>query len=334
MIIGVTGLFASGKDSVAEYLISKGFVHYSLSDAIREELNKKNIPLTRENLQNVATQMRQAFGNAVFAEKVYLKLEDDKNYVITSIRHPDEVKVFLKKKEFHLVDVSAPMKIRFERIKARNRENDPKTLKAFQISEAKESGKTSNSQNIPAVRKMAKYVILNDRDIEILNKKIERFLKDVHKRPDWDEYFLDIMKSVGKRATCDRGRAGSVIVKNKQILTTGYVGAPAGLGHCDEDGHLFEQRLNEDGTTSKHCIRTTHAEQNAIVQAAKHGVPIDGATLYCKMVPCRDCAKMIINSGIKRVVAEKMYQKGGIAIKWFKEAGVKLEVINDETEKY
>lgn len=158
--------------------------------------------------------------------------------------------------------------------------------------------------------------------------------KEINIRPNWDEYFLEIMRTVGKRATCDRGRSGAIIVKDKQILTTGYVGAPAGLDHCDEVGHLFENRLNADGTTTTHCIRTTHAEQNAIVQAAKHGISINGATIYCTMVPCRDCTKSIISVGIKRVVAEKMYQKGDLSIEWFKQAGVKLDIISKEVQQY
>src|SRR3989338_8679899 len=102
-------------------------------------------------------------------------------------------------------------------------------------------------------------------------------------RPTWDEYFMEIAQAVARRATCDRGRSGCVIVRNKQILVTGYVGAPAGLPHCDEVGHQIKTVTHEDGHVSQHCMRTTHAEQNAIVQAAKLGVAIDKGILYCKM---------------------------------------------------
>ena len=123
-----------------------------------------------------------------------------------------------------------------------------------------------------------------------------------HKRPSWDEYFIEIMDAIAKRATCDRGRSGCVIAKDKRVVSTGYVGSPAGCSHCDEAGHEMHTVVQEDGTQSRHCIRTAHAEQNAIAQAARNGVATDGATLYCKMTPCYVCAKMIINSGIKRVV--------------------------------
>ena len=153
-------------------------------------------------------------------------------------------------------------------------------------------------------------------------------------RPSWDEYFMEIVDTVAKRATCDRGKSGAVIVKDKQILSTGYVGAPKGLPHCDDVGHLMMKYIDEDGKESMHCVRTTHAEQNAIVQAAKHGIAINGATIYCTMEPCLTCAKMIINAGIKRVVAKKRYHAAQMTRDFFKQAGVKLEVLQDEVMKY
>jgi dCMP deaminase len=153
-------------------------------------------------------------------------------------------------------------------------------------------------------------------------------------RPSWDEYFMEVASSIAKRATCDRGRSGCVIARDHQILATGYVGAPAGLPHCDEAGHEMRKVVREDGSISQHCVRTVHAEQNAICQAAKRGVPIDGATLYCRMTPCRTCAMMIINCGIERVVAERRYHAGAESEAMFREAGVLLEYVHDELEKY
>lgn len=155
-----------------------------------------------------------------------------------------------------------------------------------------------------------------------------------YKRPSWDEYFMNIVNEVGKRGTCDRGRAGCVIVRDNRILVTGYVGAPKGLSHCDEDGHILQEIINEDGTKSKHCIRTTHAELNAIIQAALHGVSTNGATMYIKMEPCFTCAKAIINAGIKRVVCEKRYHRANMSRKFFEDAGVELVVLNDAVEEY
>ena len=155
-----------------------------------------------------------------------------------------------------------------------------------------------------------------------------------HTRPSWDEYFINIMHAVGARATCDRGRTGCVLVKNKHIISTGYVGAPAGCVSCDEAGHEMDTVTHGDGTVSKHCIRTTHNEQNAIAQAARFGISTDGATLYCMMTPCYNCAKLIINAGIKRVVAEKDYHAGARSKELFKEAGVEYQLLNKETVTY
>jgi dCMP deaminase len=159
-------------------------------------------------------------------------------------------------------------------------------------------------------------------------------MTETYKRPSWDEYFIGIMHAVSARGTCDRGRVGCVIVRDKRLITTGYVGAPVGCKSCDEVGHDISTVIQDDGTTSKHCVRTAHAETNAIVQAAKIGVSTDGAILYCMMVPCQVCAKNIINAGIKRVVAEKDYHAGQRSKELFKEAGVQFELLNAETVTY
>lgn len=153
-------------------------------------------------------------------------------------------------------------------------------------------------------------------------------------RPSWDEYFMSLATIVGSRGTCDRGRAGCVIVKDKRILTTGYVGAPVGLPHCDEAGHEMHQATHENGEVHMHCVRTIHAEQNAVAQAAKMGVSIDGATIYCKMIPCYICAKILINAGIKRIVAQRDYHATKHSKKIFKEAKIDIHVFTNEMETY
>ena len=153
-------------------------------------------------------------------------------------------------------------------------------------------------------------------------------------RPSWDEYFMEILESVSKRSTCDRGRVGCVIVKDKQILVTGYAGAPTGLPHCDEVGHQLFKTVHEDGSMSEHCVRTVHGEQNAICQAAKKGVAIEGSTVYVRMTPCRTCAMLLINCGVKRVYCERKYHAGAESEEMLKIAGIKLEYKYDEEQKY
>ena len=158
--------------------------------------------------------------------------------------------------------------------------------------------------------------------------------QDKSVRPSWDEYFMEIARTVAKRATCDRGKSGCVIVRDRQILVSGYVGSPKGLPHCDEVGHLFKKVLHDDGSITNHCMRTVHAEQNAICQAAKLGISLNEATLYCKMTPCRTCAMLIINCGIRRVVCEKKYHAGTESEEMFRMAGVEVEFFDENIEKY
>jgi dCMP deaminase len=133
-------------------------------------------------------------------------------------------------------------------------------------------------------------------------------------RPSWDDYFMQITFEVAKRSTCPRAAVGAVIVRDKRILTTGYNGAPMGLPHCTEAGCLME---------SGHCVRTLHAEQNAIIQGALHGVDVSGSTMYVTHQPCLVCAKMAINAGIERVVYAGQYPDR-IACDFLNEAGVEL----------
>jgi len=136
-------------------------------------------------------------------------------------------------------------------------------------------------------------------------------------RPTVDQYFLDIAEAAAKRATCDRKHVGAVIAKDKETISTGYNGSPRGLPHCDDVGHLMKDVVGRES-----CVRTLHAESNAIDRAGKQA---EGATLYCTVTPCYECAKRIINAGIIRVVVgghyqsqntelvEDLFRKGGVA---------------------
>src|SRR3990167_7344217 len=119
------------------------------------------------------------------------------------------------------------------------------------------------------------------------------------KRADWDEYFMNIARVISSRSTCDRKFVGAVIVRDKTILSTGYNGSIRKLEHCNEAGHMME---------NDHCVATIHAEANAIIQAAKNGVCIDGATIYTTSSPCWPCFKLIANSGIRRICFGEFYR--------------------------
>lgn len=127
-----------------------------------------------------------------------------------------------------------------------------------------------------------------------------------YKRKSWDEYFLDIASLVSSRSTCLRRKVGAVLVKDNHILATGYNGAPRGLEHCLDRGCIREQNNIPSGERHEFC-RGIHAEQNAIIQAAVHGVSIEGSTLYCTNFPCSLCSKMIINAKVKKIIYVEGY---------------------------
>ncbi len=145
-------------------------------------------------------------------------------------------------------------------------------------------------------------------------------------RPSWKEYFMDIASLVARRSTCRRRRVGAIVVRNKQILATGYNGAPTGLPHCLDIGCLREELGVPSGERHELC-RGLHAEQNVIIQAAYHGVSIKGATLYCTNLPCSICSKMLINAGISEIIYQEGYADP-MAEEMMKAAGVKLAQID------
>ena len=142
-------------------------------------------------------------------------------------------------------------------------------------------------------------------------------------RPDCDHYFMEVANVVKSRSTCIRRQVGAIIVKDHRVISTGYNGAASGAPHCEDVGCLRQKLGVKSGERHELCV-AIHAEQNAIVQAAKLGVSIEGATLYCTHQPCSMCCKMIINSGIRRVVYKEGYPDP-FTLELFDEAGVKLE---------
>ena len=361
MIIGITGTLGAGKGTVVEVLKERGFEHFSVRDFLTEEILRRGLEVSQGNMASIANDLRVKFGASYIVEELYLKAKRvDGDVVIESLRCPGEVEALKGRDGFVLWAVDADVESRYARIIDRKESCVDEKGFSFQKFMEREQAQMRNKdpamQNLGVCIEMADVIFRNDWTVAELKGKVVRVLEQVkggcersgkdastvvapvrgkvsgYVRPSWDEYFMEICKTVAKRGTCDRGRAGCVIVKDRQILVTGYVGSPVGLPHCDEVGHQLEDTIHEDGVKRTHCIRTTHAEQNAICQAAKLGISINGSTLYCKMEPCPVCAKMIINSGIKRVVCEKRYQSGAQSL--LEQAGVVVEVLIDEVEKY
>ncbi len=329
MLIGLTGENCAGKGTVAEYLEKKSFYYYSLSDVIRGELRAEGKEITRENLIAKGNCLREEFGLGVLAEKAVKNLEADKNYVIDSIRNPAEIELLKKLKSFTLIAVRATSEKRFERMKKRGREGDPDTLEKFlAVESAEASNDDAAKQQVLACLDMADKGIRNDGDMESLYRSVDRLLSELmaglkRVRPSWDEYFLNIAKVVASRSNCMKRKVAAVIVKDKRIISTGYNGTPRGVPNCDEGGCPRCNSFTDSGAKLDECL-CSHGEENAIVQAAYHGISIKDSILYCTLSPCLICTKMIINSGIREVVYNKDYPLNEISKSLFENAGIIL----------
>ena len=304
-----------------------------MSDFLREELKSKKV--TKENLIEAGNKLRSIYGPDVLARKAINRVMDGENHVLTSIRNPAEVRLLEQRDDFLLVNVTAPEKIRLQRYKQRSLDSDPKTIDELRAIELIENSNGHNKQQLINVAKMAKVTIVNNSTEKELRVKVKRLISDYlyklqDKRPDWDHYFMNIAEAVKQRVSCMSAKKGAIIVRNKQIISTGYCGTPRGIGHCNQ-GHCKRCTLRHLGKiksadyNSAICI-CAHAEENAIVQAAHNGASTSGATLYTTFTPCNMCARMVINAGIIEVVCKVQYPDDtGTAL--LKEAGVKLRVL-------
>ncbi|MFA5049510.1 MAG: deaminase [Candidatus Micrarchaeia archaeon] len=335
MFIGLTGENCSGKGTVAEYLGKKSFYYISLSDVIREELAAEGIEITRDNLVKKANKLREEFGPAILAKKTIAKLEKDRNYVIDSIRNPAEAEELKKLKNFFLVYTTAPEEIRFERMKTRGRENDPRTFEAFKkLEELESKNKEGYKQNLYETGKMANKTIENHGSFTELYDRIDIILSEFSNefkmdRPTWDEYFMNIAKQVATRSNCVKRKVAAIIIKDKRIISTGYNGTPRGTKNCNEGGCPRCNNFSDSGKNLDECL-CAHGEENAIVQAAYHGISINGGILYTTFSPCLYCSRMIINSGIKEVVYNSKYPMSETPFKLLKEAGVIVRAIDEK----
>ncbi len=331
LVIGLTGENCAGKSTVADYLAKKGFYVLSLSDIIREELKAENKALSRDNLINKGNEMREKFGPGILSKKTVAKMQavKDRNYVVDSIRNPAEVEELRKLDNFFLIYVTASPEMRFERIRHRDREEDPKTFEAFLgIEKLEMENAEKTKQNLKATFALADKKIENNGSLPSLYEDVNQALSDFSEdfkmeRPTWDAYFMNIAKQVATRSNCVKRKVAAVIVRDKQIISTGYNGTPRGTRNCNEGGCPRCNNFTESGKGLEDCF-CSHGEENAIVQAAYNGVSVRNATIYTTFSPCLLCTKMIINAGITEVVYNEKYPIAENAMKLLKEAGVKV----------
>jgi dCMP deaminase len=330
MIIGLTGLNACGKGAVVEFLVSRGFEMFSLSDELRAEIRSRGLEVDRDRLILVGTEIRERFGPGVLAERVLGRMELHHNYVVDSIRNPAEVEALRRRKDFLLLVVEAEPERRFQRALLRNRESTPDSLERFLEQEGRELASANPSaQQLAATIRLADIRVDNNgTEVELhqrLTELLPRLMSAVE-RPDWDEYFMNIARVVATRSNCLKRKVAAIIVKDKRVVSTGYNGTPRGARNCNEGGCPRCNSMAPSGTALEECL-CCHGEENAITQAAYHGTSLKGTTLYTTFAPCLLCTKMIINSGIVEVVYTKEYPLNDRALNLLLECGVLLRQI-------
>jgi len=327
MRIGVAGRNGAGKTEVVRFFERRSFVAVSLSDVIREELARDGLEPTRENMIERGRDLRERFGPAVLAERIEPRLTEDRHHVIDSVRHPAEVEALRVSGGFTLLWIDAEARTRFERVQGRGRVGDGASFEEFEALERRElSSADPAAQQLLQVRELADEVIANDADVGALEGHLESLLRgrlSFRDRPSWDEYFMNIARVVASRSNCVKRFVGAVIVMDRRLISTGYNGTPRGTRNCNEGGCPRCNQGAEAGTRLDECL-CSHAEENAIVQAAYHGVSVRGSMLYTTLHPCLMCTKMIINAGIEEVVYSTPFPLEEVSAGLFREAGVKL----------
>lgn len=327
MILGLSGPYAAGKGEAVAFLRARSFYAWSLSDVIREELHARGQEESREAMIELGNALRGEHGPAVLAERLIERLLPDRNYVIDSIRHPAEVEALRRAQAgFRLVWVDADEAVRLERLGKRARSGDPRDLEELRRLEGRErAGDAPEHQQLDAVRALADFEVRNDGDPGRLHEALQRVLERCQRfeRPGWDVYFMSIARVVASRSNCVKRKVAALITVDRRIISTGYNGTPRGTRNCNEGGCPRCNAFAEGGTRLDECL-CSHGEENAITQAAYHGVSLRGGTLYSTFSPCLFCTKLIINAGIAEVVYNADYPLGEVARDLLREAGVKV----------
>ena len=330
MILGVSGPNGAGKGELIRFLEARSFYPLSLSDVIRDELRRRGLGETRDLMIETGRELRRAGGPGALAERLAGRLVADRNYVIDSVRHPAEVEVLRARTgRFRLVWVDAAPAVRLARIRTRARPGDPTTPDELLAFEARERGSDDPAaQQLAAVRQLADFTIRNDGSLEELARAAQDILEQglYFERPSWDEYFMSIARVVATRSNCVKRKVAAVITRDRRIISTGYNGTPRGTRNCNEGGCPRCNAFAEGGTRLDECL-CSHAEENAITQAAFHGVSVRGGTIYTTFCPCLMCTKMIINAGIEEVAFNASYPLGDVSLALLREAAVKVRQV-------
>ncbi|MBU0982026.1 AAA family ATPase [Patescibacteria group bacterium] len=324
-IIGLTGPMGSGKGELVKLLQKKGFLHVTLSSLIREEARTRGLSEERGSLMDLGNSMRKEGGAGVLARMALSKIQESGHdkWVIDGIRNPAEIFELRKGEGVSIVGITVDREILIERILGRAREGDSRDREELQAKLDRDWGKgePEDGQQVGKCLEQVDLVIDNGGTLNELQEKFLNFYTGLREargldvRPSKDEYYLSLAKSVCRRATCTKVEIGAVIIKDDQVVATGYCGAPRGTKSSQEHGFCLRKKLGIPSGQRYEMCRSVHAEQNAIINAARSGVSLLGGDMYIygkafgdesappiDAFPCFICKKMLINCGLKRVV--------------------------------
>ena len=306
MIIGITGTLAAGKGAIVEYLESKGFKHYSVRAYLTKLVEAKDLPVNRDSMVAVANELRENNSPSFIAEELYREAkESGGDVIIESIRTEGEVNALKAKGNFFLFAIDADAKLRYTRAIGRASETDSVTFETFVQNEEREWANTDPTKgNLRRCIELSDYKFTNNGSLDELYSQVDTALEDMATKAknvsrqdyiSWDEYFMGVSLLSGRRSKDPSTQVGACIIDDeKKIIATGYNGAPRGID--DQD---FPWAREGDFLDTKYAY-VCHAELNAILNATKES--LKNCTIYVALFPCNECAKSIIQSGIKKVV--------------------------------
>lgn len=300
MIIAMTGLKGSGKTTIARYIEKKGFARVTPPNMVANN------------------------------DSFFKKLAPDMNYVVDPVTGLEQLEIIKRQDDMVVVRVEAPAELRLERLMDQRKQTETKEYSYDEVLEFEKTildDEEGVKQRLLQLAKTTNIIIRNDNNLEMLYKKVDQMMADLgkkftFKKPSDDNFFMEIARLVAKKARCVKRKAGAVIVKNKRILVMGFDDTPRHVLHCDENGC---PACNDTNISSLHPCLCSHAEENAIIQAAYHGISTQDATLYTTETPCLACTKMIINAGVKEIIFNQEYPLAEMAYALLQQAEISVK---------
>lgn len=282
MIIAMTGLKGSGKTAIAQHIEKKGFARI--------------------------TQLEQS----AHPKSLFQTLAPDMNYVMDPVNTQEQIDMLKQHDDVVVVRVESPAELRLERLLEEKKQTEERDYSYDEVLTFEKSildDEEEEKQQLLSLAKTISIIIRNDNTLEVLYKKVDQMMADVakkfaFKKPSDDSFFMEVARLVAKKSQCVKRKVGTLVVKNKRILAMGFDDTPRHILHCKENGCLV---CNDAMSPSPHLCLCSHAEENAIIQAAYHGINAQEATLYTTESPCLACTKMLINAGIKEIIFNQEY---------------------------